>query len=253
MNSEILKKEIVRFENVYFGFKDYNVLENVNFSIFSDDLIAVIGPNGGGKTTLLKIILGLLKPSDGKIKLFGSSPEKSRKLAGYLPQSNMIDFSFPVSVFDLVLMGTYSGIASGYSKTDLAAAESALDMVDMLALKNRHISMLSGGQLQRVLIARALVRNPKLLLLDEPMSGVDARSQAAFYDLILKLHKEMAIIFVTHDISVISAYFDKVICLNKKLFYHGPKEGSLGRLEETYGCPVEVIAHGIPHRVLKEH
>jgi zinc transport system ATP-binding protein len=244
---------IVELENISFYYNNFPVLENIGLSICQKDLLAVIGPNGGGKSTLLKLILGLLKPSDGTIKLFGQDPAKGRSFAGYLPQNNFIDLSFPVNVYDVVLMGRYRGIAKKYLKEDLDLAVDALETVGMIEFKNRHISMLSGGQLQRVLIARAIVRNPKLLLLDEPMSGVDPEMQQSFYELILKLNKLMAIVFVTHDIGAISIYFNDVVCLNRKLFYHGPKEGSLKKLEETYGCPIELLAHGIPHRVLGSH
>lgn len=247
------KNEIVRFDDVYFNYGDYTVLEDISFSILEDDMLAVIGPNGGGKTTLLRLILGLLKPSRGTVKLFGENPAKTRKFAGYLPQQKAINFNFPISVFDTVLMGRYKGIGRSYKKEDKDAAIEALDTVDMADFRDRHIGSLSGGQLQRILIARSLVSKPKILLLDEPLSGVDSEAQLSFYRLILKLNRMMAIIFVTHDISVVSEYFERVACLNRKLFYHGPKEGSIGKLEDTYGCPVEVIAHGIPHRVLKKH
>ena len=247
------KNEIVRFDDVYFNYGDYTVLEDISFSILEDDMLAVIGPNGGGKTTLLRLILGLLKPTKGTVKLFGENPAKTRKFAGYLPQQKAINFNFPISVFDTVLMGRYKGIGRSYKKEDKDAAIEALDTVDMADFRDRHIGSLSGGQLQRILIARSLVSKPKILLLDEPLSGVDSEAQLSFYRLILKLNRMMAIIFVTHDISVVSEYFERVACLNRKLFYHGPKEGSIGKLEDTYGCPVEVIAHGIPHRVLKKH
>jgi len=247
------KKEIVRFANVYFSYRDYPVLEDITLSIFEDDMLAVIGPNGGGKTTLLRLTLGLIKPTGGTVSLFGKNPAKTRQFAGYLPQQKAINFNFPISVYEVVLMGRYKGIGSRFRKEDEEAAIEALDTVGMADFKDRHISNLSGGQLQRILIARSLVSKPKILLLDEPLAGVDSEAQLSFYGLILKLNRKMAIIFVTHDISVISEYFEKVVCLNRKLFYHGPKEGSIGKLEDTYGCPVEVIAHGIPHRVLKKH
>jgi zinc transport system ATP-binding protein len=247
------KKVIVRFESVYFSYGDYTVLENVTLSILEDDMLAVIGPNGGGKTTMLRLTLGLIKPTSGKVSLFGANPEKTRHFAGYLPQQKVINSNFPINVYDAVLMGRYKGIGRSYRKEDRDAAIEALDTVDMSDFKDRHISSLSGGQLQRILIARSLVSKPKILLLDEPLSGVDSEAQLSFYRLILKLNRIMTIVLVTHDISVISEYFDRVVCLNRKLFYHGPKEGSIGKLEDTYGCPVEVIAHGIPHRVLKKH
>lgn len=247
------KKEIVRFDNVYFSYGEFTVLEDVTLSIYENDRLTVIGPNGGGKTTLLRLMLGLLKPVKGTVSLFGGDPAKKSRLVGYIPQQKVIDFNFPISVYEAVLMGRYRGIGRNYSNEDTDAAHEALETVGMGGFHDRHISRLSGGQLQRVLIARSIVGRPRMLLLDEPLSGVDSEAQLSFYRLILKLNRTMAIVFVTHDISVISEYFDRVICLNRKLFYHGPKEGSIGKLEDTYGCPVEVIAHGIPHRVLKKH
>jgi len=247
------KKEIVKIKNVDFNYGDYRVLENINLSIYENDMLAIIGPNGGGKTTLLKLILGLLKPDSGVIKLLGKNPVKNRKLAGYIPQRKVIDSSFPISVFETVLMGRYRGLGRRYKNEDIDAANEALETVKMSDLRDRNMSMLSGGQQQRVLIARSIVSKPKILLLDEPLSGVDSETQINFYKLILDLNKVMAIVFVTHDISVISKYFENVACLNRKLYYHGPKEGSIGKLRDIYNCPVEVIAHGIPHRVFKKH
>lgn len=224
-------EEIVQLKNVYFKFQDQNVLEDINISIYKNDLLAVIGPNGGGKTTLLKIILGFYKLYSGSVLLFGDTPQLSRKLVGYLPQTINIDFNFPIDVFNLVLMGRYSGLMTKYNDQDYSAAEEALNLVGMYDYRKYHISMLSGGQFQRVMIAQALVKKPKLLLLDESLTGVDSKTQNEFYNFILNLNKDMAIVFVTHDISAVSAYFEKVACLNKKIFYHGPKEGSFGKLE----------------------
>ncbi len=246
-------KTILDFKNVFFSYRDSAILEDVSFSVRHNDFIALIGPNGGGKTTVLKIIMGLLKPERGTVRVFGSEPEEGRRLIGYLPQSLFFDLNFPVNVFDTVIMGRYHGLLKRYKESDEKAVLDALSMVGMLEYKNRHISMLSGGQLQRVLIARAIVREPELLLLDEPMSSVDPVSQKSIYELFRELNKKMAIIFVTHDIGAISVYIDMVLCLNRKLYYHGPREGSLGRLEEAYNCPVEILAHGIPHRVLGRH
>jgi zinc transport system ATP-binding protein len=244
---------IVDFKNIFFYYGESPVLENVSFSIKRNDFIAIIGPNGGGKTTLLKIMLGLLKPDRGTVKVFGKDPEQGRRLTGYLPQNIFFDLNFPINVFDAVIMGRYRGPLKKYSEGDKKSALNALETVGMLEYRNRHISMLSAGQLQRVFIARAIARDPELLLLDEPMSSVDPGTQKSIYELFLELNKRMAVVFVTHDIGAISIYIDRVLCLNRKLFYHGPKEGSLGKLEEAYSCPVEILAHGIPHRVLGRH
>lgn len=244
---------IVDFKNIFFYYGRNPVLEDVSFSIKRNDFIAIIGPNGGGKTTLLKIILGLLKPNKGTIKVFGKDAEEGRKSIGYLPQNAFFDLNFPIDVFNTVIMGRYGGPVKKYSEEDKKSVLDALKTVGMLEYKNRHISMLSAGQLQRVLIARAIAREPELLLLDEPMASVDPGTQKSIYELFLELNKRMAVVFVTHDIGAISIYIDRVLCLNRKLFYHGPREGSLGKLEEAYSCPVEILAHGIPHRVLGRH
>ena len=244
---------IVDLKNISFYYGKLPVLEDINFSVEQNDLLAIIGPNGGGKTTLLKIILGLIKPDSGTVEVFGGDPKEGRKSIGYLPQYTHFDLNFPINVFDLVIMGRYKGLLKKYSREDRESVAETLKIVRMFKYRNRHISMLSTGQLQRVLIARALVREPELLLLDEPMASLDPEMQISIYELLLELNKKMAVVFVTHDIGAISVYVEKIACLNHKLFYHGPKEGSLGKLEEAYRCPVEILAHGIPHRVLGRH
>lgn len=249
----MINKEIVSLKNVEVYFNSTPILESINLSIKQNDFLAIIGPNGGGKTTLLKVILGLIKPNKGEVKVFGKNPKEGRKLIGYLPQYTFFDPNFPISVFDVVLMGRYKGIFRNYSKEDKNAALNALKTVDMLEFKDRQIGKLSGGQLQRIFVARAIVREPKLLLLDEPMTSIDPEMQKSFYELLLKLKKKMAIVLVTHDIGVVSTYVEKIACLNRRLFYHGPKEAGLKKLKEVYQCPIELIAHGVPHRVLGWH
>jgi zinc transport system ATP-binding protein len=246
-------EKVVELKDVYFSYDGIPVLSGIDLDIMERDIIAIIGPNGGGKTTLLKIMLGLLKPTRGKVLVLGKNPREGRKRAGYLQQNPDIDLNFPMSVYDTVLTGRYRRPLSRYNNEDREAVDEALRLVGMKKMAGRHISMLSGGQLQRVLIARAISRKPELLLMDEPLSNIDAGTQKSIYDLFLELGKKMSVVFVTHDISAISSYVEKVVCLNRKLYYHGPKEGSLGRLEDAYGCPIEIIAHGVPHRVLKSH
>ncbi|HID28364.1 MAG TPA: ABC transporter ATP-binding protein [Methanosarcinales archaeon] len=248
-----MREEIVSLKNVEVYFNSIPVLESISLSIKQNDFLAVIGPNGGGKTTLLQVILGLIKPSKGEVKVFGENPKEGRKLIGYLPQYTFFDLNFPMSVFDVVLMGRYWRIFRNYSKEDKKAAFNALKTVDMLEFKDRQIGKLSGGQLQRVFVARAIVREPKLLLLDEPMASIDPEMQKSFYNLLSELKKKMTIVLVTHDIGVVSTYVEKIACLNRRLFYHGPIEGGLKKLEEVYKCPIELIAHGVPHRVLGRH
>jgi zinc transport system ATP-binding protein len=200
--------------------------------------------------------LGLISPSHGKVSVLGKPPEKSRSKIGYVPQHNLFDRDFPINVWDVVLMGRYgkSGLFRRYSSEDRRATQDALQTVGMLDYKDRQMGKLSGGELQRIFIARALVAEPKLLLLDEPTASVDPAMQTEFYELLEKLKRQMAIVLVSHDISAISIYVDKLACLNRQLHYHGSKEITPEILEATYKCPVQMIAHGlVPHRVLKEH
>jgi zinc transport system ATP-binding protein len=173
-----------------------------------------------------------------------------------VPQYNLFDRNFPISVWDVVLMGRYAkaGLLKRYSTTDRRLAQAALNTVGMLDYRNQQIGKLSGGEQQRVFIARALVSEPRLLLLDEPTASVDPAMQTEFYELLERLKQQMAIVLVSHDISAISIYVDKIACLNRQLFYHGSKEIDAEVLEATYKCPVQMIAHGtVPHRVLREH
>ncbi|MHB1253742.1 MAG: metal ABC transporter ATP-binding protein [Candidatus Humimicrobiaceae bacterium] len=248
-----MNKEIIKFENVYFSYGNNLVLEDINFSVRNNEYVALMGPNGGGKSTMLKIMLGIIKPDKGIIKIFDKNPLSQRQKMGYLAQYSSFDFSFPISVFDLVLMGRYRIKTRYYGIEDKEAVFEALKKVNMEAFTKRHINTLSGGQLQRTLIARAIVKKPEILLLDEPMSGVDPQAQKSIYDILIKLNKDMAIILITHDTSVVSSDIGSVACLNRSLFYHGKAEGSLGKLAQAYKCPVEIISHGIPHRVLGEH
>jgi len=249
-------KELVRFEDVWVHFDGVSILEGINLSIKSNDFLGIIGPNGGGKTTLLKVILGLIKPSRGKVSVMGQPPFKGRKFIGYISQFNLFDRDFPISVFDVVLMGRYSrmGLFHRYTEEDKRTAFEVLKTVEMLDYKERHVGRLSGGEQQRVFIARALVANPKLLLLDEPTASIDPDMQAEFYELLDRLKERMAIVLVSHDISAVSIYVSEIACLNRQLFYHGSKEVSAEELEKSYHCPIQLIAHGtVPHRVLKEH
>ena len=250
-----MKTDIILLKDVWVHYDSIKVLEGINLTLRQHDFLGIIGPNGGGKSTLIKVILGLVKPSRGTIRVLGDTPQNSRKYIGYVPQYSLFDPDFPMSVWDVVLMGRLGqvGLFKKYSKDDKKMALDALEMTDMLEYKDRQIGNLSGGQRQRVFIARGLVSNPKLLLLDEPAAGIDTIMQTEFYELLEKLKTKMTIIMVSHDISAVSVYVDKIACLNHKLFYHDSKEMTAEDLEATYQCPVELIAHGVPHRVLKHH
>ena len=250
------KKIAIELKNISGGYGNDIVIENINSNIYDGDFFGIIGPNGGGKSTLLKIILGLLNPYKGSIKVYGKSPKIARKNIGYVPQYSEYDKHYPISVWDVVLMGRRStrGIHPLYSSDDKKATIDALKKVKMLEYKKRHISELSGGQRQRVFIARALVSNPKILLLDEPTASIDKDLQINFYNLLKELNKNVTIVLVTHDIGVISSYVNRVACLNRFMFIHDDEKMiSKEMLEKTYSCPVDLIAHGVPHRVLDEH
>jgi len=247
--------EVIRLDDVWVKYGDLTVLAGINLSIQNLDFLGIIGPNGGGKTTLLKVILGLIKPSSGNVTVLGDSPEKSRRFIGYVPQISQFDREFPVTVLDVVLMGRLGRkrLLRRYSEEDKRIACEVLESVEMLELKDKQIGKLSGGQLQRVLLARALVADPKILLLDEPTASIDEPTKTELYELLKNLNQKITIVLVSHDIGVISSYVDKIACLNRRLFYHGSKEIEEGIIEETYQCPIDLIAHGVPHRVLRKH
>ena len=247
--------EVIRLEDVWVRYGNQIVLESINLSVRRGDFLGIIGPNGGGKTTLLKVILGLVKPFRGRVWVLGGSPENNRRFIGYVPQTSQFDHEFPATVLDVVLMGCLGRrrLLRRYNEEDKNSAYEALKAVEMFEFKDRRIGALSGGQLQRVLIARALISNPKILLLDEPTASIDEPTKTDLYELLRKLNEEITIVLVTHDIGVISTYVKEIACLNRKLFYHGSKEIEGGVLEKMYQCPIDLIAHGTPHRVLREH
>jgi zinc transport system ATP-binding protein len=230
------------------------VLEDVSLRIERNDYLALLGPNGSGKTTLLKVLLGILEPDRGRVRVFGEPPRSVRGRVGYVPQYFRFDPEFPIRVLDVVLMGRLAHARWGrVGAADREAARRALGRVEMNALAERPIGALSGGQLQRVLIARALAQEPELLLLDEPTASLDERIGRSVWELFQELAREMAVVVVSHDIGAISRHVRHVACLNRRLFTHPTKELTSEILEATYGCPVDLLAHGHPHRVLREH
>ncbi len=249
-------KKIITIKNLSFAYQRENkILENINLEVFGNDFLGIIGPNGGGKTTLLKIILGLLKADKGDVIVFNKKPKEARDLIGYVPQFLEIDLDCPVSVLDIVLIGILNRkkIFQKYNNKDFKLAKEALDFVDLWDLKNKQIGELSGGQRQRVYIARALIRKPKLLILDEPTASIDEKSEREFWELLKEINKNSAIIIVSHDIGVIFKNVNKIACLNKQLYCHDANEITQDILDKTYKCDIELLGHGLPHRVLKKH
>ena len=255
MRSPKGKLKLVELRGVSFQYGRNVVLDKVDLTIYENDFLGIIGPNGGGKTTLLKLILGLLEPASGSLSVFGKSPRAGRSNIGSLPQFSSADFNLPLSVLEVVMMSRLSSGAffKSYTKQDLELSCKALEQARALDLKDRRFGDLSGGEKQRVLIARALARKPRLLILDEPTSNLDLPSGVEFYELLKELNKQMAIILISHDIGAVSTYVSKVACLNKTLFYHGSKQLTRQDIEKAYGCPIELIAHGVPHRVFGKH
>ncbi len=242
-------KSVISINNLNVVLGDFLVLQDINIDVHEKEFLGIIGPNGGGKTTLLKALLGLITPASGEILILGDTPKVNRKYIGYVPQFSNFEKDFPISVYNVVKMGTL-GNKSDKTENNIL---NILSKVEMLEFKDRLIGQLSGGQRQRVLIARALAANPKILLLDEPTASVDTKSGKTFYELIKKLNDEITIILVSHDVGVLSQYVKKIACLNKTLIFHDSKEITHDMLEETYHCPVDLIAHGVPHRVLGDY
>lgn len=240
-----MKSAVVELENVWFLYDGLPVLEDVSIRIYERDFLSIVGPNAGGKTTLLKVILGLLQPTKGTVRVFGQSAAKGRSRIGYMPQHTSLDPMFPVSVLDVVLMGRLgNGKRFGfYGKADREAAVDALRKVRLHDVKLRPFSALSGGQRQRVLIARALVSNPELLLLDEPTANIDGATESEFFEILNKLNDKMTVALVTHDLGFVSSYVKRVACVNRRVRVHPKNEITGEVINEMYGSNVHMVRH----------
>jgi zinc transport system ATP-binding protein len=229
------------------------VLKDVDFRVDENDFIGVIGPNGGGKTTLLKVILGLVKPLKGDL-IFNKEILNGNRI-GYLPQMSTGDINYPVSVTDIILSGLMirKGFISRMSSADKLKADTVIDQLGLHDLAKSTLNELSGGQMQRVFLGRAIIGDPKLLLLDEPGNFVDMAFENDFYEKLRELNKRMAILMVSHDVGTISAHIKSFACVNKNLHYHPNSELTNDDLL-AYGCPIQLVTHGdVPHTVLKSH
>lgn len=238
----------IQVSGVDFRYDDTPVLEQVELALAPRALACVIGPNGGGKTTLLKLLLGLLKPQRGSITLLGMSPEEAQRRVGYLPQHARLDPEFPVNVRDVVLMGRLGrgpGIGP-YRAEDKAAAERCLADVGLEGRRHVRFSSLSGGQRQRVLIARALACDPEILMLDEPTANLDPAVQDDLYELLRRLNEKLTILVVSHDVGFVSTVFRTAVCVNRKVHIHPVAELTQQRVEEMYGRRVRFVHHHDP-------
>ena len=244
-------KKIVEIKELTVAYDDTTILDKVNLTVFESDFIGVIGPNGGGKTTLLKALLGLIEPESGTIQFSGLS----RNAIGYLPQINNIDHQFPITVFDVVRSGLAGQrkLRLRFSKEENLKTEKLIEEMGIIELKKRPVGELSGGQIQRVFLCRALISDPRLLILDEPNTFVDNQFEFELYEQLRLLNEKMTIILVSHDLGTIASYVKTIACVNRELHYHSTNIITEEQLA-AYNCPIQIITHGqIPHTVLKKH
>jgi zinc transport system ATP-binding protein len=243
---------VVEVRDVTFGYGRRPVLEAVSLDLYAHDYLAILGPNGGGKTTLLKVLLGLVKPWRGTVRW--KLPHGARRL-GYVPQFSTFEAGVPLRVEEVARMGRLGmrGMGRWYRDADREATRKALEAVRLEDRAGELAGTLSGGQVQRLLLARALAGEPEAIFLDEPMASLDADSRRVVREILLDLRQRMPVVVVTHDPAAIAGEIRHIACLNRRLTYHGDEELTPAVLEETYGCPVELIAHGVPHRVLPGH
>ena len=236
---------IIKIEHLCARYDQKEVLHDVNLTVYQDDYLGIIGPNGGGKTTLMKIILGLKKPSAGSIKFYqpatstegNNEPREVKEITmGYLPQYNDLDHQFPISVYEVVLSGLSKtkGLFARYTKAHHQQVLDTLERMQLVDLKDRHIGALSGGQLQRVLLARAIVSKPDVVILDEPNTYIDRRFQKQMYEMLEQINKDCAIIIVSHDIAEVLNNVKHIACVNHHLHYHDTADMPREKLEEHF-------------------
>jgi zinc transport system ATP-binding protein len=241
--------------HVWLSFRGMAVLEDITLSIMPGEFVGLIGPNGGGKSVLLKVMLGLLEPDRGEVRVFGRPPRQMGGALAYVPQYPPFDPRFPIRVLDVVMLGRLGarGPLRRHTAADRDRAMTALGDVQAAHLAGREIGKLSGGQLQRVLIARGLATDARALLLDEPTASLDSAGVASFYDLLEQLSGRTTIVLVSHDLSVMSKVVRSVACLNRTLHYHHSREITREMVEQAYGCPVDFVIHRHSHVVLENH
>lgn len=238
---------ILRLEHLSFTYPGSGtaVLQDITFDVQPGEFLGIVGPNGGGKSTLLKLILGLLEPNSGRVLVDGRAPAQARRQIGYVPQTKTFVRDFPVSVEDVVLLGRLgrTRLLGGYTAHDRHIVEQALDKTEALSLRSQRLGNLSGGQLQRALIARALASEPEVLILDEPTANIDLRGERDIFDLLKALQAKQTILVVSHDIAFISKYVTRVACLNRTLVCHSTEAIDSGVIEQLYGKSVRMIRH----------
>lgn len=251
-----MNNRIIKIENLSAGYENKTVLHDINLEVAEKDFLGIIGPNGGGKTTLMKVILGLLEPTEGKITYYDNGTPTERLEIGYLPQYNSIDKKFPISVYEVILSGLnrQKNLFRRFTKEHHERVKETISMMGLEGMENKPIGQLSGGQIQRALLGRAIVSDPKAIILDEPNTYIDKRFEARLYSLLEEINKERTIILVSHDIGSVLQNVKSIACVNGTLDYHPQSEVSAEWIEEKLQCPIELLGHGeLPHRVLKKH
>jgi len=241
----IAEGNVIETENLFFGYRPgENILEDVTLQIPAGRSASIVGPNGGGKSTLLKVMLGMLTPSSGRVRLFGAAPAESRLRVGYMPQYHLLDTAFPVTVLEVVMMGRMRGIGKlFYSRRDREAAMAALEEVGMADFCKRGFAELSGGQRQRVLIARAIAGEPDLLLLDEPTANIDPGAGEQFYATLEELRNRMTVLTVSHDLGFVNREIDMIICVNRRVTVHQAADFTAEAVDEIYHHRVNMVQH----------
>ncbi len=227
---------IIEIEHLSAGYEGKQVLHDVNLTIYQDDYLGIIGPNGGGKTTLMRLILGLMRPTEGSIRYFRDGKEVKEITMGYLPQYNALDRQFPISVYEVVLSGLSKtkGLFCRYTKAQHQQVAATLEHLQLTDLKDKPIGALSGGQLQRVLLARAIVSKPDAVILDEPNTYIDPRFQKQMYEMLEQINHDCAIIIVSHDIAEVLSNVKHIACVNHHLHYHATADMPREKLEEHF-------------------
>jgi zinc transport system ATP-binding protein len=233
----------VEFRDVSFAYDGEAVLRDASFRVEPGSFVSILGPNGGGKTTLAKLMLGLLSPQRGTIRVFGKRPAVGRHNIGYVPQYSTYDPQFPVTVLDVVLMGTLSPLVSFHTKRDRARALSALEEVGLSEAASRAFADLSGGERQRVLIARALAVDPAILLLDEPTANVDVALESRLSSLLRYLNKRLTVMLITHDLGFVSSDVHQVLCVNEQVRIHPTESVTPEMISQLYGGSVRMVRH----------
>ena len=250
----------IKLNSICVSYGQNLVLDNVSLTINEGDFLGIMGPNGGGKSTLLKAILGIVPISKGSISINKKPIDKGRLDIGYVPQFSYVERKFPITLEEVVLGGLLKGSLHPFYRFTKEQKQLCLHQMEQLQIQHlakRQISMLSGGEFQRMLIARALISHPKYLLLDEPTASVDASSRRCIFNILSELNQKKedkkTILIVTHDMGAISSHIKELACLNTTLVYHGAPSLTQEVVDKLYNCPIDLIAHGVSHRVLQTH